>query len=78
VTGHELDCNHSNKTNNGRNKMFSNVILVNNTGADLSKFENEFISAVRNGGNLPEELADLFTLNIITVEDGLRGILDFA
>lgn len=59
-------------------KRYSNVILVNNTGCDIRDFDAEIIAAVRNGGRLPEELADLFTLTIIEVDDGIRGILNPA
>ena len=60
------------------NTNHSNIILVNNTCANITEFTNIFISAIINNTSLPEEIADLFTLKIITVEDGVRGILDFA
>jgi hypothetical protein len=56
----------------------SKVALVNNTNADTSEFSSLFIASIVNGTPLPEEIADLFHLKVIEVEDGLRGILDFA
>jgi len=42
----------------------------------VSKIANE---AVANNGSLPDELADIFSLNIITRPSGSKyGILDFA
>jgi hypothetical protein len=57
---------------------YSTVILVNNTCADISNFTNIFINAIITNSDLPEEIADLFSLEIINVEDGIRGILNFA
>ena len=62
------------------NKL-SNVALVNNTNADTyyhADFRRIFIASIINGTSLPEEIADLFSLKVIEVEDGLRGIIDFA
>jgi len=56
----------------------SKTILVNNTGADLREFDAIFIASVKNGGNLPADLADLFTLTIVEVEDGIRGIINWS
>ena len=56
----------------------SKIALVNNTNADTSDFRAIFVSCIVNGTALPEEIADLFDLKVIEVEDGLRGILDFA
>lgn len=59
------------------NKL-SKVALVNNTNADTSEFSGIFITSIINGTALPEEIADLFDLKVIEVEDGLRGILNFT
>lgn len=56
----------------------NHVILVNNTGCDIRDFDAEIIAAVRNGGTLPEELADLFDLKVIIVDGEVRGILNPA
>lgn len=56
----------------------SKIALVNNTNADTSDFRTIFVSSIINGTALPEEIADLFDLKVIEVEDGLRGILNFA
>ena len=56
----------------------SKIALVNNTNADTSDFRTIFGSSIINGTALPEEIADLFDLKVIEVEDGLRGILNFA
>ena len=56
-----------------------NVILLNKTGADTRFFEAEIYAAVRGDGVLPEEIADLFDLEIVTRPDGSRyGVLTFA
>jgi hypothetical protein len=56
----------------------ANTVLVNNTCADVSKFDSIFIACVTENKSLPEELADLFTLEVITVNGSARGILNFA
>lgn len=58
--------------------MYSQTIYVNNTGADLREFHNEIVAAIKNGGALPEEIADVFTLSLVTVEDGIRGVVGWA
>ena len=55
-----------------------NITLVNNTSCNISMFDAEIINAVKTGCGLPEELADLFTLTIITVDGLPRGILNAA
>jgi hypothetical protein len=60
------------------NAKLSKVALVNNTNADTSEFSSIFVASIINETPLPEEIADLFNLRVIEVEDGLRGILDFA
>ena len=55
------------------------VDLVNNTSCDLRMFSAAIIAGVKDGSGLPEELADLFTLEIISNDDGTpRGILRAA
>ena len=61
----------------GVNEM-TNIVLVNNTGCNITMFDAEIINAVKTGGGLPEELADIFTLTIITVNGNVRGILNAA
>ena len=57
----------------------SRIDLANNTGCDIRVFEAQIISAVCNGDGIPEELADLFALEITTNGDGTpRGILTLA
>lgn len=51
--------------------------LVNNTNADVSDFNTVFFDCIKNNKELPEEL-DLFTLEVITVDDEKRGILNWA
>lgn len=55
-----------------------NVILVNNTGCNIKDFDSVLINCVKNNKPLPEELADLFTLEVITVDNEYRGILNAA
>jgi hypothetical protein len=63
---------------NATETKFSKVILANMTGEDLRGFDHVFLDAVRNGGVLPPELADLFTMTLVEVEDGIRGVIRFA
>jgi hypothetical protein len=56
----------------------THIILVNNTCADISMFDAVLIDCVKEGKALPECIADLLTLNIITVDGKPRGIVDFA
>ena len=56
-----------------------NVILVNNTQSDIRGFvEAAIINAVKTDGVLPEELQDIFTLEVIEVDGEVRGILNAA
>jgi hypothetical protein len=50
------------------------VKLVNSTNADLRDFgmEAAILAAIDGDGTLPEELADIFNLEIITRPDGSR------
>lgn len=56
----------------------SQTILVNNTGEDFGEFAEYFVACVRDGAELPEELADLFTVDVIEVADGMRGIVEWS
>lgn len=56
----------------------SKIMLVNNTGADVEMFKSAIFDAIKNDSPLPEEIADLFTLEIIYVNGQKRGILEFA
>ncbi len=54
------------------------IILVNNTCADISMFDAVLINCVNENKALPECIADLLTLSIITVDGQSRGIINFA
>lgn len=54
------------------------VIFTNNTGSDVRQFDKIIIDCVKNDKPLPEEIADIFTLDIIEVDGLPRGILRFA
>lgn len=56
------------------------LALVNNTDADLRDMglDELIIEGIRNGSGLPEDVADLFHLEIIEVEGKARGILTWA
>ena len=57
-----------------------NITLVNNTDADIRDFEGYFIDSVNNGSPLPEEIADLFTLEVLegyNPDGSNRGIVDW-
>ena len=62
-------------SNNG-----NNIMLVNNTGLDLTGlgFDKVIIEVIRERAELPEEIADLFVLEIIEVDGQTRGILNMA
>lgn len=58
-------------------------VIVDNTGrcnvpSVSSVFPNEIRAAVENGGTLPDELADLFTLTRVEINDETRWILNYA
>ncbi len=52
-----------------------NGLVVNNTGADIRGI---FEDAIRdaNGGPLPEEIADLFSVEVVTIDGEDRLIVD--
>jgi hypothetical protein len=57
----------------------SAICLFNKTGEDISMFRPIIMDCIKNlSTDLPEEIADIFSLNIITVDDGIRGVLDWA
>lgn len=49
--------------------------LVNNTGADTQAWDAAFLAAVDNGGQLPEELADLFAVIVLEDSNGRWGVI---
>lgn len=56
----------------------SHTVIVNNTGYDIRDVDPIFIKCVLEDQPLPEELADIFELKIITVDGLPRGIVNFA
>lgn len=54
------------------------IMLVNNTGADIRIVEPAILEAIATGTALPDDLSDLFTLEVITIAGQVRGILNFA
>lgn len=40
------------------------IIYVNNTGVDLRPYEGQIIASLKKDGTLPEELADLFVVQV--------------
>lgn len=42
-----------------------NVVLVNNSGVDIRPYERAIVASLRETGDLPNELADLFSLNVL-------------
>lgn len=55
-----------------------NIKLVNNTGLDIRLVEADILAAINSGDDLPDDLADIFVLTMIEVDDRPRGILDLA
>jgi len=66
-----------NNTNNTARKVSARA-LVNNSGCDIRDFDRYFLAVVNEGAELPEELADLFVVEVIEVADGFRGIINAA
>lgn len=61
------------------NNANENIVIVNNTNAILDPYLREpIIAAIKSGGELPEAIADIFTLKIVNVGDQVRGVLDWA
>ncbi len=57
----------------------SSRVYVNNTGVTFeSVIHNEIMAALRENRPLGEEVADLITLTRVEVEDGTRGVVDWA
>jgi hypothetical protein len=58
----------------------SKVIMVNNTGEDLRTFgfDAYILAFIRFGTPLPEEMDDLFTVELYEAADGVRGIVNWA
>ncbi len=54
------------------------VKLVNNTNCDIRIFDRVILDCIDNNTPLPEELADLFVLQIVVVDGRNRGILTMA
>lgn len=44
-------------------KPSAKIAYINNTSADVRAFEASILGAIGNGGELPEELSDVFTLS---------------
>jgi hypothetical protein len=58
--------------------MKMQTVLVNNTNSNITGFTNDILNSINTGSSLPEELADLFNLTLITVDGYVRGILTAA
>lgn len=58
--------------------QLSKVAYVDNVQGATRDFSDKIIVAIKNGGKLPEELANLFTIIIVEVEDGIRGIINWS
>ncbi len=57
------------------------IVYGNNTGVDTTNFHSHFVALIENGDPLPEEIADLFKVEVLVGynEDGTnRGIIDWA
>ncbi len=57
------------------------IRLCNMTYADIRDFEKDVLAACDNGGILPEELADVFTLErapVVNADGSPRWVLRFA
>lgn len=54
------------------------AMLVNNTGVDVRDFEAALFASINTGAELPEEIADIFTLRTFEVNGQRRGVVEFA
>ena len=60
-----------------------NFTIVNNTGIDLDQYKirEALVKVVRDGAEVPEEIADLFKVEILrgyNADGSDRGIVDWA
>ena len=59
-----------------------NLSLVNNTGTNLpSSWTSAFLACVNDGADLPEDIADLFCVQVLLQYNGdgsNRGLIDWA
>ena len=57
----------------------ADILVGNNTDARIDKWlQAALIKAIKDGGRLPPELDDIFTLKVIVVDGQTRGILNWA
>lgn len=54
------------------------TVIVNNTNANIYLWRAAIIHAIETGGELPEDIADLFTLRVVILDGVRRGILEWA
>ncbi len=47
-----------------------NFLYVNNTGCDICVYHTEIAASLKATGSLPEELADIFTVSVLSNPDG--------
>lgn len=56
----------------------TNIMLINNTGVDIrGMVEDAVMTAARQGEPLPEELSDIFLLEVRDVDGSPRAFLSF-
>ena len=53
------------------------IMIVNNTNQNIDLFHEAFVETATTG-NLPAEISDIFTTNIIETADEIRVCVDFA
>ena len=53
------------------------IRLVNNTGSSVLQFREALIGHIANGEPLAEELADIFSVEIIRAEDLTIGVIEW-
>ena len=56
----------------------ADIIIVNNTNANISMFIDAVVSAAKAGTSLPEEIADIFTMKIVNIGEKVRVIINWA
>lgn len=54
------------------------IKICNNTKSDIRLFDSALVECVKNGLPLPDDLSDIFSLEVIEVNGEKRGIVNWA
>jgi len=59
-------------------KRIMEIMIVNNTDADIYPWLGAFIEAAKTDSVLPEEIRDIFSLKVLDLNGTRRGIVTWA